>query len=254
MYEIADFISKGSQLFLPCLSVDCVVFAFHDHTLKVLLLKMKHSDTWSLPGGFVEKQEDVDQAVVRTLHSRTGLSDIFLHQFYLFGSATRSDSKSNASFIKRSKVKHTSNNWLLQRFITVGYYALVEYAKVRAVPDATSEACEWFDVNAAPKLLHDHNAILSKGIDALRIHINHHPIGHQLLQAKFTMPELQTLYEAILGKTIDRRNFQRKMLGYGILTKLNERRIGGAHKSPALYKFDLRNYRKALKEGLKGSW
>ncbi len=247
-------IYKGAELFHPGFSVDCVVFGFHNNKLKVLLLKMKHTQYWALPGGFVEKEDNVDDAVIRTLQSRTGLSDVFLHQFHLFGDSKRIDENQNKELFKYFGIKPDPSNWLLQRFITVGYYALVEYSTVTPQPDYTSDACEWWDIHDIPQLIHDHNEILKKGMEALRMHLNYHPVGFNLLPPKFTVPELQRLYETILDKKLDRRNFQRKMLSYGILKKLNERRTGGAHKSPTLFKFDLRNYKKALKEGLKGGW
>jgi ADP-ribose pyrophosphatase YjhB (NUDIX family) len=250
----SNAVNEGGQLFHPGFSVDCVVFGFHANKLKILLLKMKHAENWALPGGFVRKDEDVDNAVVRVLQSRTGLEDIFLHQFHLFGEVNRNDQELNKRFLEQAGHSYNGSHWFLQRFITVGYYALVEYSRVNPEPDYLSEACTWHDIHKIPALIHDHREILNKAIETLRSHLNQHPIGYTLLPEKFTMPELQKLYETILDKALDRRNFQRKMLGYGILKKLNEQRTGGAHKSPTLYKFDLRNYKKALKEGLKGSW
>mgnify|MGYP003343695027 len=100
----------------------------------------------------------------------------------------------------------------------------------------------------------DHNLIVEKALETLRIQLAYLPIGKNLLPKKFTMPELQKLYETILNKPLDRRNFQRKILGFGILNKLNETRKGGAHKAPFLYTFNDKKYQKALKEGLYGSW
>jgi hypothetical protein len=255
MNKTKEFILReGAELYHPGFSLDCVVFGFHHNKLKVLLLKMKHTLDWALPGGFLLKNENVEDAVTRVLQSRTGLKDIFLYQFHLFGDSGRIDERHNRELLKYFGLKSDSSNWFTQRFLTVGYYALVEYSQVNPQPDYTSDACEWCDIHNIPKLIHDHKEILKKGIEALRMHMNHHPVGYNLLPLKFTMPDLQKLYETILDKKLDRRNFQRKMLAYGILKKLNERRTGGAHKSPTLFKFDLRSYKRALKEGLKGGW
>ena len=254
MEKIKDFILNEGDIYHPGFSIDSVVFGFHHNKLKVLLLKMKHTNNWALPGGFLKKNENVDDAVIRILHSRTGLKDIFLHQFHLFGESNRIDETQNRELFKYIGTKPDPSNWFIQRFLTVGYYALVEYSRVNPQPDYTSDACEWWDIHSIPKLIHDHNDILKRAIEALRMNLNYHPVGYNLLPTKFTMPDLQKLYETILDKKLDRRNFQRKMLAYGILKKLNERRTGGAHKSPTLFKFDLRSYRKALKEGLKGGW
>ena len=143
---------------------------------------------------------------------------------------------------------------LFRRFVTIGYYALVEYSYVDPKPDRFSDFCSWRDVNDLPLLMMDHQQITEKALDMLQLHLNYHPIGYNLLPLKFTMPELQKLYETILNKELDRRNFQRKILSYGILRRLKEVKKGGAHKAPYLYSFDLRTYQRALKEGLQGDW
>ena len=143
------------------------------------------------------------------------------------------------------------NTWLGERFVTIGYYALVEFSKVKPMPDALSDDCQWWDVDKLPKLMLDHGDIVEKALESLRLNLNDYPVGHNLLSNKFTMPELQQLYETILDKKLDRRNFQKKMLSLGILNRLNERKFGGAHKAPFLYRFDQKKYQKAMKQGLK---
>lgn len=135
--------------------------------------------------------------------------------------------------------------------MTIGHWALVEYSKVVPIPDQFSSACEWVDVRKVPPLMLDHNTILEKALQSLRISLNDYPIGKDLLPHKFTMPELQRLYETVLDKKLDRRNFHKRMLSLGILKKLKEKKKGGAHKAPHLYSFERRSYQKALKQGLK---
>jgi len=130
----------------------------------------------------------------------------------------------------------------------------VEFSRVDPQPDAISESCAWYNLEDRGKLILDHEAILQGALAALRSHLNYQPVGYNLLPRKFTMPELQQLYEAILGKNLDRRNFQRKIFSYGILRSLDEKRMGVAHKAPYLYSFDLRKYQKALKLGFQGGW
>jgi 8-oxo-dGTP diphosphatase len=142
----------------------------------------------------------------------------------------------------------------MDRFVTVGYYALVEYSKVKPKPDWLSDECTWWDIHSIPSLVYDHNEILEKALEVLQLSLNDHPIGYNLLPEKFTMPELQRLYETILDKAIDRRNFQKKLLSLDILVRLEERKTGGAHKAPYLYRFDKRKYDRALKEGLTGGF
>lgn len=243
--DFQEFLSKGDRLYLRHLSVDCVIFGFHDDTLKVLLLKWKEGGHWCLPGGFVKKNEAVDTSAIRILKDRTGLNDIFLQQFHAFGDPYRDRNKELLS------IQGKSGKWLMERFITIGYYALVEYSKVNPQPDWLSEECKWVDIHKLPKLIYDHQAIVHKALSELQRSLNDHPIGYNLLPEKFTMPELQTLYETVLDKSLDRRNFQKKMLSLKILERLKERKTGGAHKAPYLYRFDKKKYEKAMEQGLR---
>jgi 8-oxo-dGTP diphosphatase len=239
----------------PGLSVDCVIFGFHLKELKVLLLKLKNMETWALPGGFVEKEEDVDQAVVRVLKERTGLEDIFLQQFHFFGDVDRNDPGHAARLVEKGVISGELYDWFDQRFVTVGYYALVEYSKVKAPrADHISERCEWRAFDSLPELMLDHAKIVEKAYETLKRHMHHQPIGLNLLPKQFTMPELRALYETVLGWKLDRRNFQRKMLSYDILIRIGKRRTGKAHKAPWLYEFDLEKYQSALLEGLDRGW
>lgn len=251
---IKNFIIEGRDVFLPSLSLDCVIFGFHENQLKVLLLKMKNARQWSLPGGFIFKKEEVDKAAERVLKERTGLSEIFLQQFNVFGSPQRSDSNFHRRVLRKDGIELDAEHWLFRRFVTIGYYALVEYSHVNPKPDNFSDFCTWRDVDDLPELMMDHREIVNSALRTLQLHLSYHPIGYNLLPVKFTMPQLQKLYETILNKKLDRRNFQRKILSYGILKRLRELKKGGAHKAPYLYSFDLRKYQKALKEGLQGGW
>jgi 8-oxo-dGTP diphosphatase len=251
---LEKFVRNSDHLYLPHLSVDCVVFGFHDNQLKVLLLKLKNDDKWSLPGGFIKTKEDLETAAIRVLRERTGLSEIFLQQFHVFSDPHRSDPVQKMRSLKQAGITVSKDHWFLQRFITVGFYALVDFSQVHPTPDPLSEACTWWEIpNMGPMLL-DHKQILEKALETLRLQVSYQPIGYNLLPQKFTMPELQKLYETILNRRLDRRNFQRKILSYGILRQLKEKKKGVAHKAPYLYSFDLRKYQKALREGLEGKW
>ncbi|HKB45037.1 MAG TPA: NUDIX domain-containing protein [Chitinophagaceae bacterium] len=250
-----DFVISGDgEAYLPSLSLDCVIFGFHENQLKVLLLKIKNAREWALPGGFILKNEDVDEAAKRVLKERTGLTEIFLQQFNVFGKPKRSDANFHRKLLKKDGIKIKDDHWLLRRFVTVGYYALVEYSYVTPRPDTFSDECTWQDIDDLPHLMMDHRQILDKALETLRSHLNYHPVGYNFLPEKFTMPQLQKLYETILDKKLDRRNFQRKILSYGILKRLKEVKQGVAHKAPYLYSFNLQKYHKALKEGLQGGW
>lgn len=239
--NLEEFNRFGDRKYVPHLSVDCVIFGFHDNSLRVLLLKWKEGP-WCLPGGFVKHEESLDQSAVRILKERTGLDDIYLKQFYTFGDPAR------------EKGKKQSEYWIGKRFISIGYYALVDYSKVNPKPDIFSSDCQWRDVAKLPALIYDHKEIVKKALEALRLDLNYHPVGYNLLPEKFTMPELQRLYETILGETLDRRNFQKRMLSLDILIRLKERKTGGAHKAPFLYRFDKKKYDRAMMLGLGVRW
>ena len=249
-----DLILKGEDYFLPQLSVDCVIFGFHEGVLKVLLIRLAPLPQWGLVGGFILKEENPDAAAHRILKERTGLDEIFLQFLQVFGNPDRTKTDTWPVLIGKLGVKAGTNNWLLKRFVSLGYYALVDFHEVTPGTDGSFESCVWFDIHEIPALLFDHREILDQALETLQLHLNYHPVGYNLLPVSFTMPELQRLYETILDKKLDRRNFQRKILSFGILRRLKEKRKGVAHKAPYLYSFDLRKYNKALKEGLGGGW
>ena len=221
--------SSGTNDFLPHVSVDCVIFGFHDAALKVLLLKWRRLNLWVLPGGLVGRRESLDAAASHVLFSRAGLRKVHLRQFYAFGGLHRREAASLRKLIGRSP--------RFARVVSVGYYALVDYDKVKPRIDELSDAFGWYSVDELPKLAFDHSEIVQRARVALRESLEVPATGAHLLPAKFTMPELQRLHEAILGRALDRRNFQKRMLERGGIQRLNERRTGGAHRSPYLYQF-----------------
>lgn len=245
-----EFVHQSRECFLPSISIDNVIFGFHDNMLKVLLLQLKGREQWVLPGGFIFKDEEIDDAAARILKSRTGLKTLFLQQFQVFGSTKRQHSDVIITILKAEGIVLSKENWLLQRFVTIGYYALVDYNKVTPQPDAFSTQCAWHSLEALPGLLFDHKQIIEKALHALRLVLNYQPIGYNLLPREFTLKNLQVIYETILGKKLDRSNFNRKMLSYGILQKREKQFTGGAHKAPYLYAFDKKAYFKALHQGL----
>ncbi|MBL7727134.1 MAG: NUDIX hydrolase [Dinghuibacter sp.] len=251
---IKGLLQAGEHHLLPSLSVDCVIFGFHENELKVLLLKHRHLNMWALPGGFIGREEPTDAAAYRVLKERTGLNEIFLKQFYVFGDPARSQKEFHLKDLKKDGIPANEDLWILQRFVTIGYYALVEFSKVSPAPDTLSEECVWWEIHKVPALILDHREILNKALATLRTQLNYQPIGYNLLPEKFTMPELQKLYETILDKKLDRRNFQRKILGFKILKRLTETKRGMAHKAPYLYSFDLKKYNDALRENLNLGW
>lgn len=246
---IQQFLKEGSNYFLPSVSVDNVVFGFCDDQVRVLLLKLKYSTKWALPGGFIFKEENIDDAATRILKTRTGLNNLFLQQFHVFGEAGRTDKKLPKKFLAAAGIEDTGKHWMTERFISIGYYALVEYKKVHPQPDEFSEECRWWKLTDLPPLIFDHKVIVEKALHTLRLQLNTQPVGYNLLPKEFTLKSLQTIYETILGKKLDRSNFNRKILSYDILDKKEKQYTGNSHKAPYLYSFNKQKYFKILRDG-----
>ncbi|MFB9078624.1 NUDIX hydrolase [Flavobacterium procerum] len=247
-------ILDNSQNYQPGLSIDCVIFGFHDNQLKVLLIEVENTQKWSLPGGFVPLDQDIDTAAITVLNSRTGVEGIFLRQFAVFGKVMRNHNHFGEEVLKSMEISEEGSKWLTQRFVTIGYYALVDFSKIVLNPTNKSETVKWIDHKEVPELILDHKEILDKALDTLRAELNLMPVGYNLLPEKFTVPEFQKLYETILDKKLDRRNFFRKITNIGILTKLDEKKNNVAHKAPNLYSFDKEKYDEVLKNGLNQGW
>lgn len=231
-------------------SITCVVIGFEEEELKILILKWKDADLWTLPVGFVGKNVSLDQAAIGVLQNRTGLKLPYLEQFYTFGSLERRRNFDSNVTIKRfSKISEEFADWVDQRFIGTGYLSLVDISKCQVSPDELSESCEWISLNNLPELLYDHSEMVEKAIEKLRMQINYLPIGITLLTEKFTMRGLRKLYESILNKKLDRGNFQKKILSLNILLRCEKQLNGGAHRAPYLYKFDCKAYKSLLEKG-----
>jgi len=235
------------------LSVDCVAIGFEDNKLKVLILKWKILDEmWTLPGGFVFKNEDLNQAAIRVLKERTGIKLPFLEQFHTFGSVNRRESNKMDGFVKNLKsigIGEDLMNWFSQRFISVGYVSLIDIQKCKLKTDFLSAEIKWVSLEEMPDLIIDHNHIVKTALDYIKNLIHYLPIGITLLPEKFTMKELQYLYEDILQKKLDRGNFQRKMLKLDIFNRHEKMMEGKANKAPYLYSIDTEKYEKLLEKG-----
>lgn len=246
-----SFIDQWQLDCLKNISIDNVIFGYHNKELKVLLQRPPNIQKWMLSGGYIKKTESITKAAIRIAKERTGLNHLYLRQFQAFGNPDRTKD-SEFSFEKMKKDfgnKADDLKWFFDYFVTIGYYTLVKFNKVKP-RNMYDEEFQWWNISNLPPMTYDHKDIINEALQALRIHIYHFPIGYELMSKKFTMPELQTLYETILNKKLDRRNFSKKIIGTGFVKKLNERKKIGPHKSPNLYVFIKRQYNKALKEGI----
>jgi 8-oxo-dGTP diphosphatase len=235
--DTKEFHNFGDEI-IPQLSIDCVVFGFHENQLKVLLFKWKNIDYWALPGGFIFQNESTDQAVNRILEERTGIKNIYLELFNIFGDTNRQFGDTHKFIMESQGFEYNKNHWICQRFVSLGYYALVDFTKVIPNPDEFSDVCDWFPINEIPNLLLDHPKIFEQALAKLRLNLDSKLLGFNLLPDTFTMADLQNLYETFLDKKLSRTNFQRKMLSLDILKRVDKQFSGKAHKAPYLYRFD----------------
>ncbi|HUH04307.1 MAG TPA: NUDIX domain-containing protein [Kofleriaceae bacterium] len=215
----------------PAVTVDCVVFGLDERDLKVLLIQRQlepFQHGWALPGGFVQMDESLDQAALRELGEETGLTRVYLEQLYTFGAPDRDP---------RGRV------------VTVAYFALVNLGEhlLRAATDA--ENVGWFGCDELPTLAFDHADIIAVARDRLRGKVRYAPVGFELLPPKFTLSQLQRLYEIVLESELDKRNFRKKILGMDLLIETDEVEKDVAHRAARLYKFDKRKYEKLSKRG-----
>jgi 8-oxo-dGTP diphosphatase len=214
------------------LAIDCIIFGFDGRQLQALFIKRgfePEKGKWSLMGGFVNKNESVDDAATRILNQLTGMTDIYMEQLYCFGDVGRDTAG---------------------RVISVAYFALINIAEYSEQLQDSHEA-HWFPLHKIPTLIFDHKQMVHKAKEKLKEKVASHPIGFELLPLKFTLPQLQCLYEAIYGEPIDKRNFTRKILSLRILNKLNEKEKETSRKGAFYYVFDRNKYSKLEHEGMK---
>jgi 8-oxo-dGTP diphosphatase len=234
---ILNFLETAPAIYMPAVTIDTVTFGFHNDKLKVLLLRFANTPHFLLPGGYIRKEEHLDDAAMRILCERTGLENIYLEQFYTTGSTDRGMESPVTEMMKEFIGIVPNNNWFDQRFISVCYYALVDDTKVNPQTEAFFTEFKWCDVTRLPKLLYDHNLIVKKALKRLQADLDEKLVGFNLMSETFTMNELQKLYEAVYQKKLLRTNFQRKMLSLNVLERLEKQYSGKSHKAPYLYRF-----------------
>jgi 8-oxo-dGTP diphosphatase len=239
--------SKNKHELNPRVSADCVIFGFDLNQLKVLLIEREPVEglkpTWALPGDLIFEDENLDRAAERVLKELTGLQNIYLEQVGAFGDPSRLSSPNDQLWLKAVRKNPD------ERVITVGYFSLVNMNDY--VPQASSFAKEayWVSLEDIKELAFDHLLILQAATRQLKNKIRLQPIGFNLLPEKFTLTELHRLYEAILGRELDKRNFRRKMLKLGIVESLDERQEGVPHKPSQYFRFQESNYKNLFESG-----
>jgi 8-oxo-dGTP diphosphatase len=215
----------------PAVTTDCVVFGLDDEDLKILLIKRAlapFKGRWALPGGFTRIGESLEDTARRELAEETGLDKVFLEQLYTFSDPGRDPR---------------------EHVITAAYYALVNLSEHTVVASTDASSAGWFGLAALPHLAFDHATILEVACERLRGKIRYQPIGFELLPRKFPVRDLQRMYEKILGRKLDKRNFRKKILSMGILTELDETETDVAHRAARLYRFNTAKYDRMRKQG-----
>lgn len=225
--------NEVSNFFKSAFSVDNVIFGFDEGDLKVLLIKRgadPFKGHWALPGDLVYPNEGLETAANRVLLELTGLQKVYLEQVHTFGAVDRHP---------------------LGRVITIAYFSLVKISDFVITPSSFAQKASWHTVEKAytQKLAFDHNNILEKCVNTLKTRVRYRPVGFELLPPKFTLTELQHLYEAILRTKLDKRNFRKKILSMNLLVDLEEMQEGVPHRPAKLYQFDKARYFKFEAEG-----
>ncbi|MCP9757210.1 NUDIX domain-containing protein [Lacihabitans sp. CCS-44] len=230
-----------TEKYISNLSIDCVIFGYENKELKVLIAQNKiNIDFWNLPGGYILKTESIENAASRILKERTGLENIYLEQFRVFGHENRIiKSKFRELLLPHFTEKYNEKDaeWITDRFVCIGFYALVEISKVNPQIGEYDALLEWRSIKEIPEMMHDHNEILTYAHEALRQDLDQKLIGFNLLPETFTMKEVQELYEAVYDKPFATNNFPKKILDLNVLERLEKKFTGARNKAPYLYRF-----------------
>jgi 8-oxo-dGTP diphosphatase len=240
-----------SHKILSNISVDCVILGFNLETLNVLLVDRELFDNESkapvikdltLTGYHIFEDEDLDNAASRILKDLTGLENIYLEQFYTFGKTDRVSNEKDQIWLKHI------NQGFADRILTVGYFSLINSTKVTI--KHTERKVNWYPVDDIAKLdlAYDHKLIINKAIDFLKLKVKHEPIAFELLPERFTLTQLQKLYQSIFGADLDKRNFRKKISMMPFIIPLNEKQKGVRHKPAQMYLFSREVYEKTRKE------
>jgi 8-oxo-dGTP diphosphatase len=251
--ELRQFFDSGHKEYRPNVTLDCAIFGYHDDKLQLLLVKNKILTLWCMPGGYVKKRETLDEASARITLERTGIGNLFLKQFKTFGDPDRNNAYGvfdPEKLYEISGIRIADDSWLMTQTVSVGFYAITDIVKATPKTDIFSSECRWFPIDELPHLGFDHDEMAREALFTMRMHLYHYPVGKNLLPEKFTLKEIKQFYEVMSGKSLHATNFPNKLIKMGLISRLEEKKSIGAHRSPNFYRFNDEVYEKALKEGL----
>lgn len=208
----------------PAVTADCVVFGLVGGDLKIILIKRKfnpYMGDWALPGGFIQMDEDIDSAARRELQEETGISELYLEQLACFGKPERDPR---------------------ERVITIAYFAIVNLSDYSVKAGSDADEASWFKVAEPPKLAFDHEQILKAGLERLQNKVRYRPLAFEFLPEEFTLGRLQQIYETILYRKLDKRNFRKKMIRFGLLTPLDKYETDMSGRTGRMFRFDRKKF------------
>jgi len=212
-------------------AVDCIIFGYEGEKLQLLVIKRDiepFQGSWVIPGGFLQENENLEEAARRILYSKTSVYNAYLEQLFTFGEVNRDP---------RGRV------------ISVAYFSLIKSTDYKLIAGITSNDIKWVDVKETPELGFDHKIIVNLALERLKGKFSYQPLGFNLLEDEFTLTELQQLYETVLNRNLDKRNFRKRILDTAILKETGKKRAGVKNRQPLLYTFDLNKYKELTKQG-----
>ena len=248
--ETIAHIRKELSACIPQLSINCVIFRFDGGTLQVPVVRPLHADIWTIPGGFVRQSEDINTAAQRILFEQTTLNNLLLSQFGTFGAAKREFAQEIGRFSNLGFPEDIIK-WVGQRFVTIGYYSIVGRGQTNLQTGPLFKEVKWINVGERDTLALDHSQLVSEALLTLRSELLSRPLISSFMPEAFTIPQLQRLYEAILGRTVDRGNFRQRILKTKILIKIGPSKERTGSRPPILYKLDEKRYLDSLTQDIK---
>lgn len=248
--ETIDNIRLEFKKYIPQLSINCVIFRFDGTVLQVPVVRAVQADIWSIPGGYIYQTEGIKEAAKRILFEQTKLENLLLSQFGTFGSAEREFSAEIEKYpslgFPEDLIKHIS-----QRFVTIGYYSIIGRDQIELKTGPFFKEVKWINVEKTNTLALDHSQLVSEALLTLRAELQSLPLLLSFMPLTFTIPELQKLFEAILGRPVDRGNFRQRMLKSKILIKIGTTKEKTGSRPPILYQLDKEKYLDSLTQNVK---
>ncbi|NQU51870.1 MAG: NUDIX hydrolase [Bacteroidetes bacterium] len=248
--ETINSIRKDISESIPQLSINNVIFRFREQTLQFPVVQPANSNLWMIPGGYVHQNESIDNAAKRILFEQTQINDLLLSQFGTFGSTDR-HFENQVSTFRNLEIPKDIIEWISKRFVTIGYYSVLRGQNIEIKSSPFFKNVKWMNIEDSGKLALDHSVLVSEARKVLAKELLSQPLLQSFMPTEFTIPELQKLYEAILGRSIDRGNFRKRMLKSNSLIKIGQQKEKTKQRPPDLYRLDKEKYLSSLTQDIK---